>query len=114
MSYWVDKNNLKAVRQPLTLSMVAEEFLTSQEKRSPLKSKEFVRMAGYPSEGEALHMVRDGNVSNVPVEAEDINYAFVLGKHVASIKGKMTNAKAKWRTSIDADLICSRRAQTSV
>ena len=43
-------------------------------------------MVGYISEGEAFNMVRDVNVSNVPIEAEDIQNDFVLGWHVAEIK----------------------------
>ena len=71
-------------------------------------------MAGYQSEGEALNIVRDGKVSNLPIEAECIKHVFVLGEHVAEIKGKMTDGKAVWKTSKDADLICNRRMQTII
>ena len=65
-------------------------------------------------EGEALRMVRDGNINNLPFEAEEIRHAFVLGEHVAAIKGKLTNRKAKWRTKVDPDLLCKRKVQTMV
>ena len=115
MPAWIARSkNLQAALQPLALSTVKEECLTSQGKRTVVKAREFVRKVGYPSEGEALRMVRDGNINSLPFEAEDIKHAFVLGEHVAAIKGKLTNRKAKWLTKVDPDLLCSRKTQTCV
>ena len=115
MTDWVGLHDLDAAMKPLALATVTEgSALTSKETKSALKAKEFVRKAGYPSEGEALHMVRDGNLSNSPIEAEDIKHAFVLGEHVAAMKGKMTGKKAVWETKRDEGLVCARKMQTMV
>ena len=59
-------------------------------------------------------MFRDGSINSLPFEAEDITHAFVLGEHVAAIKEKLTNRKAKWLTKVDPYLLCSMKTQTCV
>ena len=66
------------------------------------------------SQGEAIKVVRDGNINNMPHEGKDIIHAFVLGEHVSSIQGKMTSRKAKWNIGKDADLMCKRKMHTLV
>lgn len=96
--------------------MVKEEFLTSKKKYA-LRAKEFICKAGYLLEVKALHMVRDEHADNVLVDAKYIKHYFVLGEDVSSIKGKMTNRKSKWKTSVDADIYaaegCNLVCQTS-
>jgi hypothetical protein len=41
--------------------------------RKALEAGEFLRSLGYPTQREALGIVRDGNVKNIPYTASDIN-----------------------------------------
>ena len=86
MADWVDENELKWARKPLVLSTTIEsDKITSKETKLAIKAKEFIRKAGYPLQGDALKVVRDGNINNMPHEGKDIRNAFVLGEHVSSI-----------------------------
>jgi hypothetical protein len=56
---------------------------------------EVIRNAGYPSYVEAVHMIQDGNFSNMPMlTAEDEKRANErYGEPVGSVRGKMTKKK---------------------
>ena len=66
-----------------------EHMLNRKEKEKALKAKEFVRIAGFPSKKEVLAIVRDGNVKDMPHEADDVkDYFGVYDVPVASIRNK--------------------------
>ena len=57
----------------LLMTMQDKEHLyTKKEVQKARDAKEFLKNAGYPSEREAIHMIRDGNIDNIPVSIEDI------------------------------------------
>jgi hypothetical protein len=72
----------------------------------------FLRMSGYPSIQEAIHLIQDGNIANMPLlTAEDVKRAFELyGELVGSVDGKMTKRKVN-RVVYDDDLIMDERKQ---
>jgi hypothetical protein len=64
-------------------------------KREVEKGKEaflFVKNAGFPSEEEAIHLIEDGNIVDVPnLTRSDVKRAFkIYGQHMESVRGKMT------------------------
>ena len=72
-----------------------EEFYTKKEIRAATEAKTFIKNAGYPSEQEAINMIRDGNVTNVPIEVVDVKACFdIYGTPVESVRGKMTARKS--------------------
>ena len=89
MSDWIRED----YDEDLTFMTVEERehVLNRKEKMKALDAKEFVRVAGFPSKKEALAMVRDGNVNDMPHEADDIkDYCDIYDVPVASVRGKWT------------------------
>jgi hypothetical protein len=69
---------------------------TRKQKRRALEAKEFIKNAGYPSRNEAIHLVRDGNINNVPVSVNDVNnYYDIYGPVVEVVRGKTTRRAAR-------------------
>jgi hypothetical protein len=83
-----------------------EHMYTRKEKRRALEAREFIKNAGYPSRNEAIHMVRDGNINNVPVTVNDINnYYDIYGPMVEIVRGKTTGRAARtFDAGVDAGL----------
>ena len=79
-----------------------------------MSAKDFINNAGYPSEGKAVSMVRDGSVSGLPHKVGDERNTFELGENVAIIKGNTTNNRVAWKTEKDKGLIEERKMQTMV
>jgi hypothetical protein len=57
-----------------------EDLYTMREVRKALEAGEFLKSMGYPSQKEALGIVRDGNVNNIPYTAADINRFYDTGE----------------------------------
>ena len=71
-----------------------EAMYTKRQVQNAKKAGEFIENAGFPSQGEALKLVRDGNIKDVPVEATDIKLFYeIYGEPISSIKGKTTCQK---------------------
>jgi hypothetical protein len=72
----------------------------------------FVKMSGYPSIQEAIHLIQDGNIANLPMlTAKDVKRAFDLyGKLVGSVSRKMTKKKIS-REVYDDELIMDEKKQ---
>jgi len=68
-----------------------EQLYTKEEVRRAKLAHEFVKNSGYPSLGEAVHLLTDGNVRNVPVLLPaDIERAYkIYGTHPEYVKGQM-------------------------
>jgi len=59
--------------------------------KSAKEAGKFIKNAGYPSEQAAIDLVRSGNITNVPVEVQDIkNYFEIYGTPTAAIRGRTT------------------------
>ncbi len=56
---------------------------------------ELLKISGYPSLQGAIHLVQDGNISNLPMlMAADIKRAYdMFGEPVGAVRGKMTQRK---------------------
>lgn len=82
-----------------------EAQYTRREVERAKEAFEFVKNAGYPSEDEAIHLIEDGNLVDVPsLTRNDIKRAFnIYGQHVESVRGKMTQRVVK-REHIDETL----------
>ena len=73
-----------------------EHLYTRKEVRKALEAKEFLRKAGYPSEKEAVHLARDGNLDGMRESADDVwRYLDIYGKQVEALQGKMTQNHVK-------------------
>lgn len=53
-----------------------EHLYTRKEVRKALEVKEFLRKAGYPSEKEAVHLARDGNIVGMRESVDDVRRFF--------------------------------------
>jgi hypothetical protein len=51
----------------VTTTRDREHLYTKKELKGANQAKEFLKNAGFPSENEAIHLIRDGNIQNVPV-----------------------------------------------
>ena len=89
--------------QENTALMTVEEkelLLTRRQKRKALEAKKFVCLAGYPSEAEALAMIRDGNVRDIPHEPDKVkDYFDIYDVPIAAIRGGKGHGKTPHRQS---------------
>jgi hypothetical protein len=96
-SDWI-KDTYNECSMMLSLMTVEERehMYTRKEKRRALEAKDFIKNAGYPSRNEAIHMVRDGNINNMPISVNDINnYYDIYGPMVEVVRGKTTKRAAR-------------------
>ena len=109
-SHWVDR---KMGAMVLSTVFEKEQELTTKELKLARLAREFIRNAGYPSIGEAVAMVRDGNVQNLPFSVQDIKNCFeVYGPSPAFAKGKMTYRKPVDRVgAVDVGINDQRKVQ---
>ncbi|MFN9982427.1 MAG: hypothetical protein ACK53Y_21045, partial [bacterium] len=74
-SDWIitDEERRRELRMDLSLLTVKdkEDLYTKREVTRALEAGEFLKSMGYPTKQEALGIVRDGNVKNIPYTAED-------------------------------------------
>lgn len=91
-----------------------KHLYTKKELKKAEQAKEFLKNAGFPSESEAIHLVRDGNIENLPVSVQDVKNCFdIYGPPVEMVRGKMTSKKSKGPTiSVDEGIREERKVQT--
>jgi hypothetical protein len=97
-SEWMDPDyeECNALLSLLTVEE-KEHMYTRKEVKRAQQARDFIRNAGYPSRNEAIHLIRDGNINNVPVGVEDVNrYYDIYGPMVAAVRGKSTNKKVSF------------------
>eukprot|EP00557_Chaetoceros_sp_GSL56_P005694 CAMPEP_0176500028 /NCGR_PEP_ID=MMETSP0200_2-20121128/13286_1 /TAXON_ID=947934 /ORGANISM="Chaetoceros sp., Strain GSL56" /LENGTH=1532 /DNA_ID=CAMNT_0017898575 /DNA_START=170 /DNA_END=4768 /DNA_ORIENTATION=+ len=110
-SDWIDEGQGES-KMSLVTTKEKEHLYTKKQVQKARDAREFLKRAGYPSEREAIHMVRDGNIENVPVSVEDIKNSFdIYGPPVEMIRGKMTNKKAPMRDDVDVGIKEERKIQ---
>eukprot|EP00392_Amoebophrya_sp_AT5.2_P019502 g20358.t1 len=98
MSDWVAKQTC------VTTATANEKLFTKKEVRLARTARDLIKNAAYPSEKDAVNLVQDGNVKDIPVVAADIHRSFdIYGKPHAAVRGKKT-AKRISRALIDPDL----------
>ena len=79
-----------------------EHMYTRKEVAKALEAKEFLKNAGYPSEKEAVHLARDGNIKDMPHGAADIKRYFdIYEPQVEAIRGKTVNQQAISAEQVD-------------
>jgi hypothetical protein len=67
-----------------------------------LEAGECPRALGYPSLQDAINLVRDGNVRNVPYSVEDVRRFFdIYGAQIPALRGKTTKRHARPTTMED-------------
>jgi hypothetical protein len=69
-----------------------EQIYTKEEIGRAKVAHEFLKCSGYPSMGEATHLIMDGNVQGMPMLIKDdlIRAYEVYGEHPEYVRGKMT------------------------
>jgi hypothetical protein len=73
-----------------------ENLYTKKEVERAKEAGEFLRTVGYLSVKEAMHLIRDGNLVNVPYSVDDIRrYYTTYGPQVAAARGKTTKQHEK-------------------
>jgi hypothetical protein len=82
-----------------------EALYTKAEVKRAKEAYEFMKNSGYPSVGEAVHILTDGNVRGVPMlMREDLERAYkIYGLHPEYIRGKLTK-KTVGRIPVDPTL----------
>jgi len=92
--------------------VLSTQAFTKAEVERAKRAYEFIENAGYPSYQEAVNMLQDGNISNMPsLNAEDIRRADALfGYPPAYVRGRLTWRKAA-RAIVDDDLILDEKRQ---
>jgi hypothetical protein len=94
-------------------NVLATKAYTKGEMHRAMLAHDFLKMSGYPSLQEAIHLIQDGNIANMPMlTAEDVRRAFELhGEPVGSVHGKMTQKKVG-RAVYDDDLIMDEKSRS--
>ena len=93
---WV-RNNYKESEEILAGIAVSERehLYTRKERQTAIEAGEFIKNAGFPSQGEAIAMTRDGNLKNFPHDANDIKRHFEIYRNSpAYLRVKMMDRKA--------------------
>jgi hypothetical protein len=69
-----------------------EAEYTKQEVERAREAFAFVKNTGFPSKEEAIHLIKDGNIVDLPnLTRSDIKQAFkIYGQHMESVRGEMT------------------------
>lgn len=69
-------------------------IVTRKEIEKARLAQEFIRNAAYPRESEAVRIIHDRNVQNVPVSAHDVRNSFdIYGPTPEMVRGKMVERK---------------------
>jgi hypothetical protein len=94
----------RELRTQLNLMAVteAEGMYTRKEVIRALQAGEFLKALGYPSERDALEVLRAGNIRNIPYSADDVRRFYTIyGTQVEVIRGKTTKKHADPRIMKD-------------
>jgi len=96
-------------------NVLVTKAYTKGEIHRAMLAQDVLKMSGYPSLQEAIHLIQDGNIANMPMlTAEDMRRAFELhGEPVGSVRGKMTQKKVG-RAVYDDDLIMDEKNMSHV
>jgi hypothetical protein len=92
-----------------------ESLYSRKQVRWALEAGEYLRALGYPSMQDAINLVRDGNVRNVPYGVEDVRRFFdIHGAQIPALRGKTTRRHAKGAVMEDLQAKMQLTEQTMV
>jgi hypothetical protein len=105
-SEWLVEDEERVVEVSTDLCLVTveerESLYSRKQVRRALEAGEHLRALGYPSLQDAVNIVRDGNVRNVPYSIEDVRRFFnIYGTQNPALRGKTTRRHAKGTTMED-------------
>ena len=79
-----------------------EALYMRREIKKALAAGEFLKSMGYPGQKEAVALIRDGNIKNIPHTIEDVKrYYDVYGPPVPGIRGKTMNRRLRVQSEED-------------
>ena len=82
-----------------------EHIYTRKERNKATQAGEFVKNAGYPSHLEAIQIIGDGNIQNIPYSVDDVKHLYdIYGPLPTEIRNKTTNKKAATTNQVDEGL----------
>jgi hypothetical protein len=86
--------------------------MKAEEERAR-QAHELLKISGYPPLQEAIHLIQDGNISNLPMlTAADIKRAYdMFGEPVGAVREKMTQKNVS-HAVYDDDLIMDEKKQS--
>ena len=101
---WADYYNV--------FSTITTSTYTKAEEARAKQAYELLRTSGFPSAGEAIHLIQDGNITGMPaLTLDDLHRAYELyGTLPEYVRGKMTKRKVS-RAVIDKDIIVKEKQQ---
>jgi hypothetical protein len=99
-SEWLVEDEERVVEVSTDLCLVTvverESLYSRKQVRRALEAGEYLRALGYPSLQDAVNIVRDGNVRNVPYSIEDLRRFFdIYGARIPALRGKTTRRHVK-------------------
>jgi hypothetical protein len=82
-----------------------ESVYTKEEVRRAQLAYNLIRKSGYPSPGEVLHLIQDGNIKGMPaLSRADVERAYkIYGTHPEYVRGQMMSWKVS-RAQVDVGL----------
>jgi hypothetical protein len=97
-SDWIisEEDHAQELCPQLNLMTVSEkeDLYTRKDVLRALKAGEFLKSLGYPTQWEAIGLVRDGNVRNVPHTVVDVKHFFdIYGPQVPGVRGRTTETR---------------------
>ena len=115
MSDWIKDSYQENDNSLSFLTVVEKEHMyTRNERRKALQAGEFVMNAGFPSKVEAIKMIRDGNIENIPHSVQDIKAFYdIYGPLPSVIRGKTIDKLARTTNQIDEGTKEQRKVQFS-
>ena len=109
--YVADWEQYRTVFTTSTSTSSTAVYTKAEEVRAR-QAYEFLRTSGFPSPGEAIHLLQDGNIIGLPsLTVEDLRRAYDLyGTPPEYVRGKMTKKKIS-RATIDNNLLLKEKRQ---
>jgi len=106
-SDWIVNNDQRReeVCAGLSLTTVSEreQLYSSKDVCKALEAGEFLHAMGYPSEAEAIHLVSDGNVSNIPNAVCDVKRFYnIYRPQVPGLRGRTAKKDARRQATPDS------------
>ena len=86
-------------------------YTKAEEVRAKI-AYDLLRTSGYPSIGEAVHLIQDGNITGMPtITVDDLRRAYdIYGTPPEYVRGKMTKRKVS-RAIVDQNIIMEEKRQ---
>ena len=97
----------------LVTIMNRENMYTKKDRAKAIEAGEFIKNSVYSTKEEAIALVRDGNIENVPHTVEDIKrYYDIYGQDPEFHKGRATKSNPKRKVRFDEGVREQIKVQT--